>query len=169
MQGKKAMNKMTRRGSLKGTTTVLLLLGVVISTSSAIAQQASDMEAVKAANQAFYAALSARDAGAMQKVWSNDPDIENIGPSDKTVGLGWDGAKKSYEATFGMFPEIKAAMEQPRVKINGSTAWVSGVERAQLKNKAGETINASNLATSIFEKKPGGWLMVYHHASRVPQ
>jgi hypothetical protein len=44
-----------------------------------------------------------------------------------------------------------------------------GFERAQLKNKAGETINVSNLATSIFEKKPSGWLMVYHHASRVPQ
>ena len=129
------------------------------------------MVAVKAANQAFYTALSARDVGAMQKVWSSDPDIENIGPSDKAAGLGWDGVKKSYEGTFDMFPEIKAAMamEQPRIKINGSTAWVSGVERAQLKNKAGETINASNFATSIFEKKPGGWLMVYHHASRVPQ
>jgi ketosteroid isomerase-like protein len=164
------MNKMTRRGSLKGATAALLLLGVAISTSNAIAQ-ASDIAAVKAANQAFYAALSARDVGAMQKVWSSDADIENIGPSDKAAGLGWEGVKKSYEGTFAMFPEIKAAMEmeQPRIKINGSPAWVSGVERAQLKNKAGEAINVSNLATSIFEKKHGGWLMVYHHASRMPQ
>jgi ketosteroid isomerase-like protein len=162
---------MARRGLLKGTTAGLLLLGVAVSTSSAIAQQASDADAVKAANQAFYTALSARDVGAMQKVWSSDPDIENIGPSDKAGGLGWEAVKKSYQGTFDMFPEIKAAMamEQPRIKINGPTAFVSGVERAQLKNKAGETINVSNLATSIFEKKPSGWLMVYHHASRVPQ
>jgi ketosteroid isomerase-like protein len=162
------MNKMTRRGSLKGATAALLLLGVAISTSNAIAQ-ASDIAAVKAANQAFYAALSARDVGAMQKVWSSDADIENIGPSDKAAGLGWEGVKKSYAGTFSMETEIKVAMEQPRIKINGSIAWVSGVERAQFKNKAGETINASNMATSIFEKKPSGWLMVYHHASRVPQ
>jgi ketosteroid isomerase-like protein len=166
---KEAMNKMTRRGSLKGTTVALLLLGGAISASSAVAQQASDMDAVKAANQAFYAALSARDAGAMEKVWSSDADIENIGPSDKAAGLGWEGVKKSYAGTFSMETEIKVSMEQPRIKINGSIAWVSGIERAQFKNKAGETINASNMAKSIFEKKPSGWLMVYHHASRVPQ
>ena len=160
--------KMTRRGSFKGTTAALLLLGVA-TTSSAVAQQESDMDAVKAATQAFYAALSARDAGAMEKVWSSDSDIENIGPSDKAAGLGWEGVKKSYAGTFSMETEIKAAMEQPRIKINGSIAWVSGVERAQFKNKAGETINVSNLATSIFEKNPRGWLLVYHHASRVPQ
>jgi ketosteroid isomerase-like protein len=165
----KIMKKMNRRGSLKGITAALLLLGVAFFADSAVAQQASDMDAVKSINQAFYRALSARDVGAMQKVWSSDPDIQDIGPSDKAVGIGWDGVKKSFEGTFGMFSEIKAEMEQPRVKINGSTAWVSGVERTQLKNKAGETISGSNLATSIFEKKPSGWLMVYHHASRMPQ
>jgi hypothetical protein len=48
----------------------------------AVAQQAADMDTVKAANQAFYAALSALDIGAMQKVWCADADIQNIGPSD---------------------------------------------------------------------------------------
>jgi hypothetical protein len=86
-----------RHGSLKGTTAGLLLLGVAISTSGAVAQPASDMDAVKAANRAFYTALSARDVGTIQKVWSSDPDIQNIGPGDKAIGLGWDGAKKSYE------------------------------------------------------------------------
>ena len=56
---------------------------------------------VKAANQAFYAALSARDIGAMQKVWSSDIDIENIGPFSKAAHVGWDAIKKRFEETFG--------------------------------------------------------------------
>ena len=47
------------------------------------------MSAVKAANQAFYTAFSAHDIGAMQKAWSSDADIQNIGPSSKAVVIGW--------------------------------------------------------------------------------
>jgi hypothetical protein len=54
----------------------LFLLGVAFAGGGAVAQQAADMDAVKAANQAFYAALSARDVWAMQKVWSSDVDIQ---------------------------------------------------------------------------------------------
>ena len=160
---------MNRHSSLTKIAAALLFLGVAFDGGSAVSQQASDMDAVKAANQAFYAALSARDIGAMQKAWSSDADIENIGPFSKAPHVGWDAIKKRFEETFGNVTELKDSMEQPRIKINGSIAWVSGVEHGESKDKAGVLHSDTNLATNIFEKQAGVWLMVYHHASRTPQ
>lgn len=160
---------MNRRSSLTKIAAALLFLGVAFAGGHAVTQQVSDMDAVKAANQAFYAALSARDIGAMQKVWSSDVDIENIGPVSKAPHVGWDAVKKRFEETFGNVTELKDSMEQPRIKIKGSIAWVSGIEQGESKDKSGASHSSTNLATNIFEKQDGVWLMVYHHASRVPQ
>ena len=150
--------------------TVLFLSAVIFATSNAVvAQQSSDIDAVKAANQAFYAALSARDISAMQRVWSSDIDIQNIGPVSKSPAVGWDDIQKRFEDTFASFSELKVSMEQPRIKVNGSIAWVSGIEQGESKGKDGVPHSSTNLATNIFEKKPNGWQMVYHHASRTPQ
>jgi ketosteroid isomerase-like protein len=145
------------------------LLGVTFAADNAIAQKVSEIDAVKSANEAFYAALSARDTGAMQKVWSSDADIQNIGPFSKAADVGWSALKTGFERTFNNFQELKVWMEQPRVKINGSTAWVSGIEKVQRKNKAGEASSGTNFGTNIFVKQGDRWLMVYHHASAVPQ
>ena len=158
------------RRSLNKITATLLFLGVAfIAKNAVVAQQVSDIDAVKAANHAFYTALSARDISAMQKVWSNDVDIQNIGPASKAAAIGWDDIKKRFEDTFANFSELKVSMEEPRIKTNGSIAWVSGVEQGQTKDKSGALHSSTNLATNIFEKKSGGWVMVYHHASRTPQ
>jgi ketosteroid isomerase-like protein len=160
-------NMMNRRSILS--IFAVTLCGVTFAAGNAVAQKASEMDAVKAANQAFYTALSARDVGAMQKVWSGDADIQNIGPRSKAADVGWNAMKKGFEAVFDNFPELKVSMEQPRIKINGSTAWVSGIEKAQRKNKSGEASSGANLGPSIFVKQGGRWLMVYHHASAMPQ
>lgn len=146
----------------------LLALALVFASTTASAQKAG-VNAVKAANQAFYAALSKRDIPALQKVWSSDPDIQNIGPRSKAADIGWDAQKKSYESTFDAFPELKVSMPEPRIKINGATAWVSGIEYAERKTKKGDFVKGSNIGTSIFAKQGGRWRMVYHHASAIPQ
>jgi ketosteroid isomerase-like protein len=145
------------------------LSAVGFAAGNAVAQKASELDAVKAANQAFYTALSARDIGAMQKVWSADADIQNMGPRSKGAEVGWAAIKKNLETTFDNFPELKVSMDEPRIKINGATAWVNGIEKAQRKNKAGEAGSGVNLGTSIFVKQGGRWRMVYHHASAVPR
>ena len=160
---------MNRHSLLPKMGAALVFLGVAFAGGSAVAQHASDMEPVKAANQAFYAALSARDIGAMQKVWSSDANIQNIGPTSKAAAVGWDAVKKRFEETFGSFSELKVSMEHPRINVNGSIAWVSGIEQATSRDKSGASHSRTNLATNIFEKKAGDWLMVYHHASRIPQ
>jgi hypothetical protein len=115
-----------RRRSLATIAAALLCAAVAFAGSGALAQQASDMDAVKAANQAFYTAFSAHDIGAMQKVWSRDADIQNIGPGNKAVVIGWDAIKKGFEGTLSNSPDIKVSMERPpsrsMVPSHGSAA-----------------------------------------------
>ena len=159
---------MKRRYSGATIAAAFLLIALAFAGGSALAQS-SDMDGVKAANQAFYTAFSAHDLGAMQKVWASDADTQNIGPTSKSVVLGWDATKKGFEGAFSNVPDVKLSIEQPRIKSNGSVAWVSGIEHADGKDKAGVAFSRSNLVTNIFEKKSGAWLMVYHHASRMPE
>ena len=133
-----------------------------------VGAQQQETDAVTAANQAFYAALSARDIGTMGKVWSH-ADVQNIGPRSRAVDVGWDAVRNSLEGTFATFQELKVSMDQAHVKVSGSTAWVSGIEKAQRKDKAGQSSSGANLATNIYVKEGGRWLMVHHHASPVPQ
>ena len=146
----------------------LVSLCLLLSCTIAAAQQSSEIDAVKAANQAFYSAFSARDVTAMQKVWSSDADIQNIGPTNKSVTVGWDKIGKGFNGLFETYPELTASME-PHIKIVEVVAWATGIEQVQRKDKAGTTSSAKNLVTNIFQKQDGHWLMVHHHASRISQ
>ena len=122
---------------------------------------------VMATNNAFYAALSARDVGIMKKLWSHNFDIQHISPFDKAPAVGWDAVQKDLEGTFSNLSELKVSFEQAHVKINGDTAWINGIEKAVWKNKAGESGSAEVLGTNIFVMQSGHWMMSYHHASMI--
>ena len=135
----------------------------------AIAQDSSDLEGVKAVNDAFYAALSAKDFGVMLKIWSYKTEIRHIGPRNKAINVGLDAAMRNWKRLFATFPEFKITCEQEYMRINAQTAWVSVIEKAQWKDEAGDTQTAVHFGTNIFEKQEGKWFMVYHHGSAVPQ
>ncbi len=153
------------------------LVGVVVTTfitmggmaNPAFAEKTSEVDAVKAANAAFYAALSARDVGAWMKVWSTKSEVRHIGPRNKEVDVGLEAIKKNIQGTVEAFPELKVTPEQVQIRIVGAVAWVSDIESTQRKTKAGEALSGSNFGTSIFEKQGGKWLMVYHHSSLIPK
>ena len=148
---------------------MFLAAASVSDVSNAQKAKTSELDAVRAANEAFYSALSARNIPALQKVWSSDAEIQNIGPRSKAIDVGWDAQKKGYDAVYDAFPELKVSMPEPKIKVNGTTAWVSGIEHAQRKTKTGESVSGTNLGTSIFVKQGGKWRMVYHHASAIPR
>ena len=158
---------MNRRNALKTLTAASLFLGVAFAAGN-IAAQPSAMDAVKAANQAFYTALSARDIGAMRKVWASEGDVFNIGPRAKAASVGAD-AVGSFAATFDLYSKFLVTFEQTQLRINGPVAWVTGIERSQRTFKDGKTSTGSNLGTNIFVNQGGNWLMVGHHASVMPQ
>ena len=138
----------------------------------ATAAAASDIDDVKAADQAFHVALSAMDSKAMAGIWAQKPYVTNIGPSSKAVDMGYDDAVTKWMATIvpARFSELKAQMTSiATIQVNGNVAWVIGTENATGKNKAGELLAFDLLVTNIYEKIDGKWLMVSHHAQRPPK
>jgi ketosteroid isomerase-like protein len=133
------------------------------------AQPNEDAEAVVAANQAFYAALSALDVSAMEKIWVHDPEVLYIGPFHRKMTIGWPAVQTEFMANKANVAEISVKPVDMHVRINGDTAWVFGTEEGAALPKVGISASGSNFATNIFKKVDGRWLMVAHHAQRIPQ
>ena len=133
------------------------------------AQQSSDAEAIKAANAAFYAALSARDIGAIERVWAHEAQVFNVFAVSRTPMIGWDAVRSGYEDLFRRFPELSVAMPEPSIRHDADDALVVGVETQRARLPSGEVTNAQPPATNVFAKRDGRWLVVHHHSSRPPQ
>jgi ketosteroid isomerase-like protein len=145
--------------------------GIVLVVGSANAQRPSDVDAVKAANAAFYAALSARDVKQMEPLWANKPYVVNIGPRSKAAAIGYADAVTKWSASLPeAFSDLSATMTSTaQIQTEGKLAWVIGTERASGKNKAGEPFAFDTFVTNIFEKEGNRWLMVSHHAQVIPK
>jgi len=129
-------------------------------------RSASDMEAVEAANRSYYAALSARDLRAMEQVWSRSSDDVNVAPPVRPVAhVGWAAVKKNYEAYWSTLEELTVSMEDPAITIEGTAAWVFGTEQARRRTRDGQASGGANFGTSIFVKRDGRWLMVFHQSA----
>jgi ketosteroid isomerase-like protein len=143
--------------------------GLMVFAVSASAQSAADVDAVRAANAAFYTALSARDVKKMEAVWANKPYVVNMGPRMKTFAVGHDEAvAKWWPAAFEFFQELNVTMTPSQVQANGKVAWVVGNESATGVTKNGP-VKFTTFVTNIFEKEGDRWLMVSHHAQPIPQ
>jgi ketosteroid isomerase-like protein len=146
-----------------------LLAGLATGMGGARAQQAPEAEAIRAANAAFYAALSARDIEALERVWARDGQVFNIFGASRTPLVGWGAVRGAYEDLFNRFPELSVAMPEPLIGQNGDSALVVGVETLRGRLPSGEAANLLLPTTNAFVKRDGRWLMVHHHSSRPPQ
>jgi len=166
-------NAMNRLATLAMTTMSLLFVGMALRASDGIsyAQQRSDSDNVNAAVNAFHAALSNLDIGKMQDVWAQQPYVVLINPRDKAPAIGWDAVKKDWQdAVFGFWAELKLSPKQaPHVHVDQTTAWTTGVVGVEGKNKSGQALSFTIIETQVYEKHGDRWLMVSHHASRLPE
>jgi len=154
-------------------TAALAWLCITVSASNAVAQDAADVAGVKAASQAFYAALAVLDDGeAMGKVWAHTPYITFMGPGAKSILVGWDAFSKARPQGNKLFVTRNASGStvDNYMHINGNVARDAVIETGQLQLKTGEVVKGDYLATNVFEKQADGrWLMVSHHANPKPQ
>lgn len=144
---------------------------LALAVGHAKAQQPSDINAIKAADSAFYAALSARDAKAMEAVWANKPYVVNIGPASKTISVGYaDAVSNHFPRAFAGFSKISASsISRDQVQTDGKLAWVIGIEGGEVQRKGGKLGKYRAFYTNIFEKNGSRWLMISHHAHRIPK
>lgn len=154
------------------TTAASSVAGLALLAGSAKANEPADLEAIKTAHQAFYTALSAMDAKAMEAVWANRPYVTNIGPTSKTIAVGYEKAVTSYwPATFDVFSKIDVSPSSiAQIQAGETFAWVVGTESVFLQRKdGGEPIEFEVFVTNIFEKDGDRWRMVSHQAQIIKE
>jgi ketosteroid isomerase-like protein len=151
----------------------LLLASCLLLTAGlgpAISQTQHDAEQIKATILSFEAALSSRDLGAVERLWAHEPYAAVFSPRDKSLSSGWEAVKRHWEEVFAFWSFLKVSViEQPRIHVSGNMAWASTVVNAQGQVTHGGPLEFTTAQTDILEKRGDRWLMVYHHASRVPE
>jgi len=148
----------------------LTTICVALTIGSAAAQQPADVEGAKAASKAFYAALPVLDDGtAMWKVWAHVPYVTYVGPQSKSVIVGWDAQQQYWDSFNKLFSARSVSLVDVHIHANGNLAWEIGVETGQAQMKDGSTRKVDWIATNVYEKLDGRWLMVSHHVQPRPQ
>lgn len=134
----------------------------------AASARADDKADVLAANTQVEQAFSKLDVKAIEATWAQDGSVSIIHPASKAPLLGWEAVQKSYADHPVRYKDFSVAMDNPQIAINGNIAWVVGVEKVYAHRANGDVLDISALATNIFEKRSDKWLLVHHHASRMP-
>jgi ketosteroid isomerase-like protein len=119
----------------------------------------SDVDGVRAANEAFYVAFVRGDLAAMDAVWSRDPQVTCTHPGWDVL-RGRDEVMASWAAILGNpgRPRIKAS--DVHVIVRGDMAMVICHEHVP---------GARLAATNVFVREGGGWRMLHHHAGMAPE
>lgn len=145
--------------------TALLTLFLTIAAPMAKADDQSD---VLAANKGVEDSFSKLDIASIEGTWRHDENVSVIHPSSKSPVVGWQAVQKTYADHPARYNDFKVSMENPHVTVSGDIAWTVGIEKVYAHRKNGELLDISALTTNIFQKFDGKWLLVHHHASRLP-
>ncbi|HXZ13932.1 MAG TPA: nuclear transport factor 2 family protein [Candidatus Sulfotelmatobacter sp.] len=129
-------------------------------------QKQTPEEAVRAANQRFYAAFESLDIGEMEAAWAHDDAVQCVQPGWELL-LGWDEVRGSWARIFANSKRVRIALSSVWVRIEGEVAWVACTEHVTTAFADGFD-EATVQATNIFVLRQGAWLLVAHHASPLP-
>ncbi len=146
---------------------ILALLSVLV-TALVQPAKADDQADVVAANKAVEDSFSRLDIAAIEGTWDHNESVSVIHPSSKSPVIGWQTVQKTYADHPARYNDFVVAMENPHVTVSGNAAWVIGIEKVYAHRKNGDLLDIAALTTNIFQKHDGKWLLVHHHASRMP-
>ena len=117
-----------------------------------------DVEAVLAANMAFYLALEQGDLEGMGQVWADGADVTCAHPGRGPI-RGWDEVRRSWAAIFANAGNPQVIVTDAEATLRGDVAWVTATEN--LLAGAGTSVAT---ALNVFHRGEDGWRMVAHQA-----
>jgi ketosteroid isomerase-like protein len=125
-----------------------------------------ETEDVLACSRAFYRALEALDAEAMQSIWCHEEWVSCLHPGRESVE-GWQEVLESWASIFRTTRQMRVKVSRARVRVEGDTAWVCCLEDVTCAYEEGfET--ALLEVTHIFLRRENQWRMAHRHASVLP-
>ncbi|HZM17323.1 MAG TPA: nuclear transport factor 2 family protein [Candidatus Krumholzibacteria bacterium] len=125
----------------------------------------SEAERVRVVNQRFYEALSAQNLLRLEQLWAHSPQVRCSHPGE-TMLSGWATIRESWRAVFTRSIAFTIEPLLAEVNIHGPIAVVTCQERISSFTLDGSRV-ATTLATNIFQKQRGRWLLIHRHASPV--
>ena len=123
-----------------------------------------ELTRVEELNTLFYESFENLDVETMSSLWSRSPYTRCIHPGWEPV-VGWKYIRQSWVEIFGSMIGIEFELEDVHVEVTDNTAWVNLVAHAEVKADDDETFHTAVVATSVFERVEGDWLIVLHHSS----
>jgi ketosteroid isomerase-like protein len=127
----------------------------------------ADAKAVAEANEEFYAAFEALDMDRMEACWRHDDEVRCIHPA-WDVMAGWPRVRRSWAVIFANSAYIQFFLTDVNVHVDADTAVVTCAENVLSSSAGGPDMeDAKVLATNVFRRDGGRWLMVLHHGSPV--
>jgi len=127
---------------------------------------AEDRISVEQANTAFYRALESSLIERMDEVWAHEPWVRCVHPGWDML-TGWLQVRESWMMIFEGGQKMRASPSDVSVYLSGDFAWVSCTENITIFNESSFD-SAQAVATNLFIRRDGRWLMVHHHASPIP-
>jgi ketosteroid isomerase-like protein len=125
----------------------------------------SDHDVILKANRAFYRAFESLDLAQMEAVWLRDQRIACVHPGWRRL-TGWGPVMTSWERIFEGAFEMKFELRDEAVTVSGDLAVVL-VEEVLTQRRYDGASRSQVLATNVFERADGEWLMILHHGSPI--
>jgi SnoaL-like domain len=123
-------------------------------------------EAVRLANQRFYAAFESLNLAQMEAVWAHDEGVECVQPGWDLL-LGWEEVRERWARVFANTSRVRVALSAVWVRVEGPVGWAASTARITTAT-ADDIDEAVVQATNIFVLREGQWLLAAHHASVLP-
>lgn len=116
------------------------------------------------AEAAFYRAFEDADLEAMMAVWGNGPGIVCIHPAGPRL-VGRARVRESWRRIFAGGPSMQFSIGERRVTETADLAVHVAQEIITVVGEAAP--RRPIIATNAYQRSPGGWVMVLHHASPI--
>ena len=123
-------------------------------------------ESIKSANTEFYRAIEAGIIERMEDVWSHTENARCVHPGWHLL-VGYSRIREAWERIFASEQKMRISPTDVYVYYLGDFAWITCIENITVFQETNfDTVQA--VATNLFIKHDGKWLMLHHHASPIP-
>ena len=118
------------------------------------------------AENAFYDAFERANLAAMMAVWAESDDVVCIHPSGPRL-TGFEAVRESWTQIFSGGVQLRVKPTEQK-RFAGQTVAVHTVVEV-LTAPGAQGAPQTVLATNVYELGDGGWRMVVHHATPMPE
>lgn len=118
---------------------------------------------VLAANARFYNAFRTGDLSSMQTLWAKHDNVCCVHPGAGGIS-GYEFVMRSWEYVWVDYDfPLEIELKDVRVHVKGDVGYVTCMELVKTKGSSW----GRQLATNVFQRVDGQWLICIHHASPV--